>query len=716
MKVKNIKGQLSLPLYPTAMVRVKDLRRWQEWVGSRMPPIFSVMPIKHATRGWVHPAPYLDRIRQIVSQIKDPSAGHFVHLAFRLAWEGHSGQFRKSGEPYIEHPLAVAEIVTEWGMGPEKIAAALCHDLIEDGKIRGQRITKEYLAEKLGANVAELVEGITELGKEPEFSGEKPSLVDIYRKWLQYGAKDLAIIVAKLADRLHNMRTLAYVKEDVRLKKSEETLSVYAKIADILGIWEVKRELEDRSFQYVNPGIYSNNRSRRKSIIERSKDRVEEIVRALREKLDQSGLHIEIIPEKRFIFELHERMQKREILLEDLTPTDVWRIKIVVPRKEDCHAIEGRIHDELFPPVQGEIHNYIAEPRPNGHRFLHSYVKVPRFGRLLIQIRDQEMEKNYRLGILSRDWRKESFSWLSALMDYLRGSAVTTHALHDMIAAVSDPIVVYTRQGKAIELPFGSTALDFAAFIHTEIFKHAKEAIVNGRPAALSRVLQEGDEVFIVKDESGWPKLEWVKWIRTHKALQTLRPLLKKKSDTEEKSDKEILGPAWTLLTEEASRFHLTAEQLTQNEYFISFLREKGFGDVQDFIYRAGLGRAKMDELVAEFMESVQEAASERSEKPREYRVKIIVKDRSGLLDDITNPLKGLGVNMSEGFFYNYVEGEEKKGVIFLIVEGSAGAVGMIQQLQVLTIIKNTRGVEQVTFPSQEEIDKVMKEYLKGKG
>ncbi|MBU1026813.1 MAG: HD domain-containing protein, partial [Candidatus Margulisbacteria bacterium] len=477
------------------------------------------------------PVEYQASAERFLSNFAEGTSDYkLVKKACDLAWEGHYAQEpRKDGSPYFSHPLAVANILIEWGVGAKEVAAALCHDLIEDGKINGERITREFIEEKLGKRVAQLIEGVTELGKEPEFNGvEKPSDVDIFKKWLGYGAKDLGSLIIKLADRLHNMRTLAYTSEESQRLKSEETLKVYTRVADILGMWEVKRELEDLCFKYLHPEIYEQIMMKRTEIIAQNEDVIQNIIAEMQDGLTDLKMEIELFPEARFIYELYQRMEYRGLLLEELFPTDIWRINIVVPEKRDCHLVEGEIHDNLYPPVQGETYNYIAEPRPNGHQFLHSYVKVPRFGRLLIQIRDKEMQRNYKYGVVSKvngrsDWFKEDFTWLKALMDYLKSEGVTENALYRMFAAVTEPIEVYTSQGKKIQLPFGATALDFAAQIHTKVFGKAKEAIINGRPTPLSTVLQDADEVWIVKGEETRPKLEWIDWIRTPRALKLLR-------------------------------------------------------------------------------------------------------------------------------------------------------------------------------------------------
>ena len=730
MKVKAPPGQLRLPIFPSALLRVMNLKLWQRENLARargyVPQYSSVEnPICAGPGGSMPAAPYLKRIWGIIEKVKarDPSAEPLILAAFELAWHGHSGQMRKDGRtPYIDHCVSVAEIVAEWGMGAAEISAALCHDLKEQGKIaRRLNITRGLIEDKLGTRVSDLVEGTSELGKSPDSGDEDLPLVHIHQKYLEHGTRDLASIVIKLADRLHNMRTLAYIEPEKRVAKAKETLRVYAKIADILGMWEVKRELEDLAYRYINPERYAEIEGKRQKLFAASEGRIDQIITAIRAKVDMTGLRVEIYKERRHIYELQERMEKRGLALESLTPSDVWRVNIVVPEKRDCHAIQGLIHDDLFPPVQGEIHNFIAEPRPNGHQFLHSYMKVPRFGRLLVQIRDQEMQKNYRLGVLSGDWRRAKNTMLRAMTEYLRSEGVTEGGFYDMFVAASDSIVVTTRAGAKIDMPGESYPLDFAAVIHTDIFLQAADAVINGRPAPLSQVLRDGDEVFINKDPESAPRLEWVYWIRTSKALaklqEYLRRLRNKKIeglDQAEQGEKIIMGKAWELFGEEAHKHYLSAGQLGETEFFKNFLQEKGFRDVQDFVLKAGLAKVRMDKVLSEFMARCEETIGAQKEagNKKVYRIRIKGEDRSGFEHEVKGTLRKLGINFKASFSYNYTEGSKMMGDILLAIEGVPGAAGGIQQLQTYNIARRTPGVVWVTVVSPKEMINVMDSYI----
>jgi (p)ppGpp synthase/HD superfamily hydrolase len=644
----------------------------------------------------------------------DPGAGSNIPLAFHLVEEGHAGQLRRSGEKYKNHPISVAEIVVhEWGMGEEEAVAALCHDMREDARIKGQPITKKFLREYFGKRVASLVEGVTELGKEPEFSGNKPSLVEIFGKWLEFGSKDLAIFLIKLADRLHNMRTLVYMKEKKRIAKAHETLHVFGKVADILGMWELKRELEDLSFQYLGRAAgfdysYQEIADVRWKVFSDSREKILDIVDNLRSKISSIGIEADVQMEVRSIYELYQRMEKRNLSLNNILPTDIWRINIVAPGKYDCYTILGRVHD-IFHPIQEEMRDFIADPQPNEHRFLHTYVQVPGFGRLLVQVRSQEMNDNYRRGILTKieadkDWHMRGRAWLDALTEYLRGTGVTEDALYGMFDAVSSSIYVYLREGERIELPYGATPLDLAARISGKTFMRLEKVYINGRPVPLSQMLRDGDEVVIVRKKKARPALEWIDWVRRtpwdSRVLKKFRRFLKKKNR------QNILRSAFQYLNTKTMKYHLPAERLFNTEFIKSVLAGIGYSDVDQFIYEVGIGEISADHFLAIAQEKILQELNNPDRKKRLTGVKIMGNDRPGLLDDITNKLRRQGINMASGEFFKYKEDTKDLAEIRLAIEIMPGLVGAVQKLQIDTIVKSVEGVTKALPLPQEELER----------
>jgi|GEM_PF-1982220 len=728
MKTRNIKGQLSLP-FPTrqALVRASDLRRWNREIEARMKkPLPRVSaagaPIILGPGRHIDPAVFIRRIVSIVSRLADPYNAQLIHFAFRLAERGHNGQYRKSGEPFIEHPVSVAEIVAEWGrmtggLGVEEICAALLHDTIEDGQISGGRITREYLEEIIGTRISEQVEGITELGKEPEFKGEKPSEIEIYTKLLEYGEQNIRNLIIKLADRLHNMRTLAYVKPEVQRAKAEETLYVYGEIANILGMWQLKRELQDLSYRYVDEANFKLIEAKKAQVIKASRQRVIQEAEKMRELLELSGLEAKVQLEERFIYELQERMQLRNLTTEELSSVDVWRVNIVVPAETDSYDVLGIVH-KFYPPVQEEIRDFISEPKPNGHQFLQSYVKVPAFGRMLVQIRDRKMQKNYAYGILTK-MEETELTWLKALLRYVKSAPSGEMGdLYDAIAKLSSPIWVYTSPlsggGKRIQLPFGSTALDFARRINEDVFTHASDVVINNRSGHdLSHELQDGDRVFITIDPRVRPRLEWLDWIRTDEARTSLRRYLKK-HPPDFKTIQEYLN-------KHTMRFFLNGGELLQTSYFAEFIkRRKGFRDENDLLEKIGRGLVDVDGLMSDFIEQMRADLRSEDAEHRLYGFSMMGKDRPGMLDDVAAGIRGQGINLAYGVFYKYLgEDGEEIGVVEPVAVGRAGTVGEVLQSMVRTIGKSIRGVEKSTTLSNrdvEELWQIVMERKKGKG
>ncbi|MFA6431497.1 MAG: HD domain-containing protein, partial [Candidatus Margulisiibacteriota bacterium] len=351
-----------------ALVRSSDQFRWNFPTPDKKKPVSPhTFSRNFMTGNIVIFQPYHDQTFIRLENLQkgyNENEGLLVRKAFDLAWRGHLGVFREDSLPYIEHVLAVAEIVKERGLGAEEVAAALCHDLIEDSRIGNEKVTKAYLARRLGERVAFLVDGVSELGKgEADSEGLSPSKVDISRKFVSYGNADLAVIVIKLADRLHNMRTLASMPKIKQMKKALETLGGYVPLADALGMWEIKRELEDLSFYYIDEPQYHGISAKRSQIDEATRS---DIV-ALAEKLAVDEKKPKIVVEKRGVYEIYDRMKRRGLSLEDLSASDIWRINLVVEDYDAAFSILGRIQLK-YPRAQGatgEFHNYYAIPLPN---------------------------------------------------------------------------------------------------------------------------------------------------------------------------------------------------------------------------------------------------------------------------------------------------------------------------------------------------------------
>lgn len=722
-----------------AIIRVRDLVRFQKQLtqiyglpsstsvktpiqsGPLTPKYMHLAPKITPSGGeaTVHPGPHLKQLQNIIAIVTTHAPLTDVSLieqAFILAWQGHAGQYRESGDHYIQHPLWVAKKLATFGASPEEIAAALCHDLIEDGIINGQRVTKEFLALKISAQVSFIVQGVTELGKEPEFSG-CVSPIDIYKKWLEYGQKDLAIVVIKLADRLHNMRTLAYKERRKQIAKADETLKIYAHIAAILGIWPLKLELEDLSFQYLDPEVYQVYFDRREQIRVKSSKQIDHIKELLKKELALSNIPLaKVIVEARGIYEIYQRVRKNELSADDISFSDIWRIKIVVDTTEDCYRALGVVNS-LYPPVQSLFRDFISEPRPNGHQFLHNWVRIPHLGHLLIQINNKEMHKREKIGILAeRNWRKRSFSWLTALVKGLK-EEITEEKAWEIVAAHSSPIKVYTPKEKVIELPFGSTAVDFARAIHEEVFLHATGAIINGRPAELSQKLQEGDTVWIIINETSWPSLEWMEFVHTPDARSSLRNYLRRKGQVDKISVIRLVIEA---LDRSSQKYYIRGQQLINLRLFSKYMASLNYHDVESFLFSIGIGERRITDVISGLVRKYQEELKKSKMNPEEmepFYFTVKARDRVGLFDDLARPLHVLGFNISE-FFPVYPEKEP--GAVIMVVgvdvfggRKGGGIVGEVQRTQILNIVKQLGLNEEIDVKVIRPEDATI--FLKGK-
>lgn len=791
----------------SSIARVKDLVVWRKLAESplaqarrqvkmaaREKGLISLSALYHTIRvdpsGNIYDLNYFQRAEALVSKYFHLSEKELIRSAFSMAYEGHKGQVRESGEPYLEHPLWVAEILAEWGFGAEAVAAGLCHDLIEDGRIAGNRITENYFKENFGERIALLIGGVTELGKEPGSKG-KPHLVEIYKKLIECGHKDLLIFIIKLADRLHNMRTLAYTSPDKRRKKAEETLKVYCRIADILGMWEVKRELEDLSFKYTDAGNFNVIENKRAQIINESRERFDWKTNLLRRKLKENqGIevyvleqkldraayrkildkqeelkrkeaspgklsidYVIIIKEQRAVYELYERMIRRGKRLDQLTWSDVYRLNVVVPRREDCHSISGYIQDNLFPPDQNDIRNYIAEPRTNGHRFLYFYGKARDFGNLLIQVRDLEMYWNYQMGSLTKiSEGKLALSgdsgWLNALKELLAGEGVSEEEFYDAVAAHSRSIYVYNAGGRRIQLPYGSTVLDFALLDHEPVsephfslfgersvgvwkmliendcisekgeinpsyeervklldlceedkgkiidilqeayqsyFLHAESAIINDNPASLRQVLNDGEVVKINKGAQARPDLGWLRWMREP---EQLRKYLQNRQ-----TRRQIVRSAFVCLEQESMKYYLPTKKLLRTRLFRKYLVSRGFDKLMPFLYQVGIGALDYENIIKEFIGYYQKTVDAEKEKTLDWAVIVKVKDREGLLGEIAGGIAKLKLNITE-----HKSNHDRKGAteIIFVVRCAKGLSREVQKIQMLNIIATTPDVETV--------------------
>lgn len=638
-----------------------------------------------------------------------------INTAYRWAFAGHDGQFRESGEPFIVHPVEVAGVLAQWGLGPEEVAAGIMHDLLEDGRLgmsRSIKPTKPDLIIIANPRIADLVDGVSELGKVGSRRlGEKISYPDNLRKQIKYGIKDIAVLVDKLADRLHNMRTLEYMPEWVQTAKALETMFVYVPIADALGMWDVKRELEDLAFKYLQLERYKAVKAKREKLKEDSRSAIERFA----SDLGAFPTKMKIEYEARGIYELHQRMQRRQIELEGLSPSDIWRAHCTTIEGTDSYQILRDVHGK-FKPVPTEIRDYIASPLPNGHRFLQTYVVVPGIGRVLVHISNEDMREYAKLGVvtqlrLGKPTKQIGTRWLGALYGYLTGeSDIGTEEIHAIFDDARARISVVSFDGnRQVELPVGSSVADFARAVHLKIYLEAEHAFVNGTAVPLDHTLNDGDSVQIVRGKDCFPSLTGSRYLRTERALKSLRAVLRNRDERIRRYS------ALNLLDDELMGHLLSVDDALESPLFISALQEKGkYGNVELFLGDLGLGRIRFRRVKAvidSFIESFdRDVESQRAQRlVVRYPVAVIASDRIGLFDDVIAPIKKASINLNAGVFGDYTRGPGgKKAIIALMADVVQGEAGRLQQCQVKNSVELVAGVEKVVFPSDKEAFRIM--------
>ena len=455
-----------------------------------------------------------------------------VHRAYLLAASVHEGQQRASGEPYVTHPIAVARILTGFHMDGHVLAAALLHDTVED-----TQASLDQIREQFGEEVAGLVDGVTKLGQ-VHFETREEAQAENFRKMLLAMSRDLRVIIIKLADRLHNMRTLGYLSESKQRRVGRETLEIFAPIAHRLGLNQIKNELEDLSFRYLYPRRYKvlaeevrKERGNRAHITER-------IEAAVTTDLGEAGLDAEVTGREKHLYSIYRKMQEKGLSFEEVQ--DIYAFRILVSETPTCYQVLGRVHN-LFKPIPGRFKDYIAIPKANGYQSLHTVVMNPYGGVMEFQIRTRDMQEVAEAGVAAH-WRykvegaqapqgrklEQSYAWLQQLLQIQQEAGDSAEFLeHLKVDLFPDEVYVFTHTGEILRLPRGATPVDFAYAVHTEIGHQCVGARVNGRISSLRTPLRNGDRVEILTDPEHQPTSSWLHFVVTGKARSAVRHFLK---------------------------------------------------------------------------------------------------------------------------------------------------------------------------------------------
>jgi guanosine-3',5'-bis(diphosphate) 3'-pyrophosphohydrolase len=464
-----------------------------------------------------------------------PEAVEDVYRAFRFAEQGHRGQTRKSGEQYIHHPIEVADTLAELQMDSRTLMAALLHDVIEDTPA-----TKKEIVDTFGEDVALLVDGVSKIGQ-IKFDTKEQAEAENFRKMLMAMSEDVRVMIIKLADRLHNMRTLSSMEPSKQKRISKQTLEIYAPIAERLGLYHWARELQDLCFLYLHP---QRHRAITKAIEKRQGNR-KLVVEKLRASLEHtlSGSNIEEFKVKgrqKSVFSIYKKMQKKKRSFDELF--DIYGFRIIVQSIDECYRVLGIIHN-AYKPIPGRFADYVAIPKANGYQSLHTVVFGPLGDNIEVQIRTQHMDQIAEAGVAAH-WiykadggNHESSNHLARqwLLDLLDPAHQTQNAVefleHLKMDLYPDEVYVFTPRGDIKKMPRGSTALDFAYAVHTDVGNHCTGARINKSLVSLPTVLHNGDSVEITTSKNSWPTTSWLNYVVTAKARTQIRNYLKAQTE-----------------------------------------------------------------------------------------------------------------------------------------------------------------------------------------
>jgi RelA/SpoT family (p)ppGpp synthetase len=467
-------------------------------------------------------------LRQHLGYLKPSDIGR-IEEAYQFSDAAHQGQFRLSGHPYISHPLAVAEIVADWQLDTQAVMAALLHDVMED-----TAISKEQITERFGKPVAELVDGLSKLDK-IEFQSQADAQAENFRKMLLAMARDVRVILIKLADRLHNMRTLDAVRPPTRKRVARETLEIYAPIANRLGLDGLYRELQELAFGNLYPGRFKVLAKAVKAARGNRREIVNKVLAALKERLESSQIDSQVTGREKQIYSIYSKMQEKHLSFSQVL--DIYGFRVVVKDVSACYLALGALHS-LYKPVPGKFKDYIAIPKVNGYQSLHTTLIGPYGMPVEIQIRTQAMNRIAEAGVASH-WMYESdaeinevqqrtHKWLQSLLDIQHASGDPAEFLeHIKVDLFPDEVYVFTPKGKIMAMPRGATAVDFAYAVHTDIGNRCAATRINYELAPLRTELKNGDRVEIITAPIANPNPAWLTYVKTGKARSQIRHFLK---------------------------------------------------------------------------------------------------------------------------------------------------------------------------------------------
>ena len=532
----------------------------------------------------------INEITDVVSTYIDDPDLDLIRRAYVFSARAHEGQMRLSGEPYLSHPLHVAKILADMRLDEPTVAAGLLHDTVEDTDT-----TIDDIAELFGEEVADIVDGVTKIGM-MDFESKAIAKAENIRKMILAMAEDIRVLMVKLADRLHNMSTLDFQKNYKQLLIAQETLDIYSPLANRLGLYMVKRDLEDLCLYYLKPDIFQNITDGLERQHTLGKEYVDKVLGLLQDVLKSNELTGSIYGRTKHKYSIYNKMVRQGLELDQVH--DIIAFRVIVDSVKECYAVLGLVHS-MWMPISGRFKDYISIPKANMYQSLHTTVVGPEGERIEIQIRTAEMQKVAEYGVAAHWQYKESgtsaskqnrdaerFSWLRQIMDWQRELEDPREFMSSLrFDLFNDEVYIFTPGGDIQELPDGATPVDFAYSIHTDVGNHCTGAKVNGRLVPLTTALKNGDTVEIFTDKKRKPSRDWLKFVKTAKARTRIKHYIR----TEERE--RSIRLAKEMLEKEGRRMNLNVPKAIKDGYFVMLADEFSCGTVDDLLSNVGYSR-----------------------------------------------------------------------------------------------------------------------------
>src|SRR5499427_9255794 len=521
-----------------------------------------------------------------------------IQRAYEFSAEVHKGQRRASGEPYLTHPLQVASIIADLRLDVPSVATGLLHDTVED-----TLATLPQIDELFGEEVAGLVDGVTKIGQ-INFTSREEKQAENFRKMLLAMARDIRVILIKLADRTHNMRTLTHLRPEKQVEIAQETLDIYAPLAHRLGIYWIKSDLEDNALRFLHPEVYYQlKRSVAKRKAEREKY-IKEVISVLSKRLAEAEVEAEVSGRPKHFYSIYQKMQSQNLLYDQIY--DLVAFRIVVDTVGECYEGLGVVHAN-WKPVPGRFKDYIALPKANGYQSLHTTVIGPYGERIEIQIRTREMHRIAEYGIAAH-WRYKAggdstpgddqrFAWLRQLLEWQQHMPDPQEFLRSVKEDLfTEEVFVFTPKGDLLNFPLGATVIDFAYRIHSEVGNRCTGARVNGRIVPLRYQLQSGDTVEIVTTDNQAPSKDWLKLVKTSRAKARVRAWIKTQQST------RSIEVGREILERDLHRHQLDLVQLRRDGTLGRVATELGESNDDGLLASVGYGRITPQQVLAKIL------------------------------------------------------------------------------------------------------------------